>query len=273
MIRQFALRLADAIFNNEILVYFDSASFNTWVRPRYSWSYYHQPIHIVLQQNRCQNISVLGAISAQFNSRPLLMQAETTNSASMVKFLEQLRLHVPLLQNQKITMVLDNASVHSDRQVTAARQRLNIEFMFLPAYTPELNSIERLWSVIKKDFKRRLALAKFEKLDQTQFGNMLQKSLDMVTKEMQAKAATQNNREFLERLWNRELAALKPASQGQRLQDAADDGLGRDISDDEESKSEISSRSVALNKLTPLKSRSFSERRSSVHSAGLVIDY
>ena len=102
--------------------------------------------------------------------------------------------------------------MHSDRQVTAARQRLNIEFMFLPAYTPELNSIERLWSVIKKDFKRRLALAKFEKLDQTQFGNMLQKSLDMVTKDMQAKAATQNNREFLERLWNRELAALKPMS-------------------------------------------------------------
>ena len=41
---------------------------------------------------------------------------------------------------------------------------------------------------------------------------MLQKSLDMVTKDMQAKAATQNNREFLERLWNRELAVLKPIS-------------------------------------------------------------
>ncbi len=79
----------------------------------------------------------------------------------------------------------------------------------MPAYTPELNSIERLWSVIKKDFKRRLALVKFEKLDQTRFGNMLQKSLDMITTEVQAKAAAQNNREFLERIWSQELAALR----------------------------------------------------------------
>ena len=93
------------------------------------------------------------------------MQAETTNRASMVKFLELLREHLPLMKEQRIKMVLDNASVHHDRQVTAARERLNIEFMFLPAYTPELNSIECLWSVIKRDFKRRLAGVKFEKLD------------------------------------------------------------------------------------------------------------
>ena len=138
------------------------------------------------------------------------MQAETTNSASMVKFLEALRDHVPLMKDKCIKVVLDNASVHSDRQVAAARARLNIEFLFLPAYTPELNSIECLWSVIKRDFRRRLALVKFEKLDQTMFGKMLQKSLDMITSEMQAKAATQNNREFLERIWSQELVALRP---------------------------------------------------------------
>ena len=149
------------------------------------------------------------------------MQAETTNRASMIKFLEKLREHVPLLKEQKLKVVLDNAIVHSDREVTATRQRLNIEFMFLPAYTPELNSIERLWSVIKKDFKRRLALAKFEKLDQTRFGNMLQKSLDTITSEMQAKAAVQNNREFLERIWSRELAALRPDPENPRLVPAA----------------------------------------------------
>ena len=91
--------------------------------------------------------------------------------------------------------------------------------MFLPAYTPELNSIECLWSVIKKDFKRRLALVKFEKLDQTKFANMLQKSLDMITTEVQAKAASQNNREFLERIWNRELQALR---------DRGGEGAGQD---------------------------------------------
>jgi hypothetical protein len=94
--------------------------------------------------------------------------------------------------------------------------------MFLPAYTPELNSIERLWSVIKKDFRRRLALLKFEKLDQTRFGRVLQKSLDMITGDIQAKAASQNNREFLERIWIEELAALRPRnSQNSREPSAA----------------------------------------------------
>ena len=43
------------------------------------------------------------------------MQAETTNRASMVKFLEKLREHLPLMKDRRIKMVLDNASVHHDR--------------------------------------------------------------------------------------------------------------------------------------------------------------
>jgi len=32
----------------------------------------------------------------------------------------------------------------------------------MPPYTPEINSIETVWSVIKRDFKRRLAFLKNE---------------------------------------------------------------------------------------------------------------
>jgi transposase len=41
----------------------------------------------------------------------------------------------PTLPNKKLTASLD------------------IELMFLPPYTPELNSIEALWVVIKREFK------------------------------------------------------------------------------------------------------------------------
>ena len=107
-------------------------------------------------------------------------------------------------------MVLDNASAHSDKELTKTTERLRIDFLFLPAYTPELNSIECLWSVIKKDFKQRLATVKFDKLAQTEFSQLLQKSLNSVTLKMQADAARNNNREFLERIWSQELAAQLP---------------------------------------------------------------
>ena len=161
--------LADVIYKDEPLVYFDSASFNMWMRPRCSWSYYQTPIHNVLNQNRGTNITVLGAISAQFTSKPLLVQADTPNAKTVANFLQKLRQHFSFARDKRIKVVLDNASAHSDRELTKTRDRLRIDFLFLPAYTPELNSIECLWSVIKKDFKQRLATVKFDKLAQTEF--------------------------------------------------------------------------------------------------------
>jgi hypothetical protein len=41
-----------------------------------------------------------------------------------------------------------------------------------------------MWGVIKRDFKKRLALSKFELLDQPAFEKLLKESLDIVTKDM-----------------------------------------------------------------------------------------
>ena len=35
-------------------------------------------------------------------------------------------------------------------------EELNIELMFMPPYSPEFNCIEALWSVIKRDIKKRV---------------------------------------------------------------------------------------------------------------------
>ena len=50
---------------------------------------------------------------------------------------------------------------HYTHDVKLAAERLKLDFWYMPPYTPELNSIESLWSVIKKDFKRRLAPKKY----------------------------------------------------------------------------------------------------------------
>jgi transposase len=53
-----------------------------------------------------------------------------------------------------LVIVLDNASLHRSRAVRAALPQLwarGIYFFFLPAYSPELNAIERCFRPIKHD--------------------------------------------------------------------------------------------------------------------------
>lgn len=49
-----------------------------------------------------------------------------------------------------ITVVLDNASYHRAAAVRELAKALNIELLYLPPYSPNLNLIERVWKLVKK---------------------------------------------------------------------------------------------------------------------------
>ena len=74
------------------MAYFDSASFNMWIRGRKSWSRYENPVKFVLNEKRCSGITVMGAISEHFRGGPLFVQSQhATSSERMVEFLPKLR--------------------------------------------------------------------------------------------------------------------------------------------------------------------------------------
>ncbi len=49
-----------------------------------------------------------------------------------------------------ITLILDNARYQRCKLVQELAATLNIELLFLPPYSPNLNQIERLWKFVKK---------------------------------------------------------------------------------------------------------------------------
>lgn len=50
-----------------------------------------------------------------------------------------------------VTVVLDNARYQHAKLVKEQAEKLGIELLFLPAYSPNLNLIERLWKFVKKE--------------------------------------------------------------------------------------------------------------------------
>lgn len=61
-----------------------------------------------------------------------------------------------------VTLVLDNARYQRCRLVQALAKSLDIQLVFLPSYSPNLNLIERYWKYLKGKLFRCRSIEKFE---------------------------------------------------------------------------------------------------------------
>lgn len=94
--------------------------------------------------------NVLGAIDAITHNFISVCNTTYINAESVCLLLEKIALkHIQ--STVPITLVLDNAKYQHCKFVINKAAELNIELLFLPSYSPNLNIIERLWKWTKKD--------------------------------------------------------------------------------------------------------------------------
>ncbi len=91
--------------------------------------------------------SVLGAIDSHSQELVSIRTTGNINSHSVVALLEKVRAKHP---GTEVTLVMDNASYQRCHYVRDHAERLGIELLFLPSYSPNLNLIERLWKLTKR---------------------------------------------------------------------------------------------------------------------------
>jgi transposase len=92
--------------------------------------------------------SVMGAWNAGSNAVVTVTTATVVNAETMCVLLVKI---AKLGLKGPVRLVLDNARYqHCDIVIDLAKT-MNIELLFLPSYSPNLNLIERLWKFIKKD--------------------------------------------------------------------------------------------------------------------------
>jgi transposase len=137
-------RLAEAQAGKRAVFFMDAAHFVLAPFLGFLWSVTR--LFIPAPSGR-QRFNVLGALNAITHelvavTNDTYITAETV--CALLQKLAALNLDMP------ITLFLDNARYQKCALVTTTAAKLHIELCFLPAYSPNLNLIERLWKFVKK---------------------------------------------------------------------------------------------------------------------------
>lgn len=94
-----------------------------------------------------QRFNVLGALDAVTKKLEMVTNDSYITSIQVCELLKQIAANATL----PVTLVLDNARYQRCKMVMSLAKDLGIELLFLPPYSPNLNLIERLWKLTKKE--------------------------------------------------------------------------------------------------------------------------
>jgi transposase len=94
-----------------------------------------------------QRFNVLGALNANSYQLVSVNNDSYIKADSVCELMKKLRV---LHGEQDISLILDNARYQKCQLVWTKAEQLNIDLVYLPSYSPNLNLIERLWKFVKK---------------------------------------------------------------------------------------------------------------------------
>jgi transposase len=125
------------------LFFMDAAHFVQGGMPARVWSKVRMWVKTGSGRKR---FNVLGALNFVTKKVETITNDTYIKSDSVVMMLEKLAVKYA---GKAIRIILDNASYQRCELVVNIAHELNIELLFLPAYSPNLNLIERVWKFVK----------------------------------------------------------------------------------------------------------------------------
>lgn len=137
-------RLEEAKAGKRAVYFVDAAHFVLGAFLGYLWSFVR--VFVRTPSGR-QRFNVLGALNAVTKELITITNDTYITSIQVCELLREIAKNATL----PVTLVLDNARYQRCHLVMALAQELKIELLFLPPYSPNLNLIERLWKLVKKE--------------------------------------------------------------------------------------------------------------------------
>lgn len=117
----------------------------------YKWSERGQQPNIKVIQKRKKRQTIFGSVNYE-SGQLTITRSDKGNSISFRTHLKKI-LKVYKEQPGKIIIVLDNVRYHHARALKPFLEfhKDRMELVFLPAYSPDLNPIERVWWYMRKN--------------------------------------------------------------------------------------------------------------------------
>ena len=137
-------RLAEAQAGQRAVFFVDAAHFVLAPFLGILWCFTRLFIRAPAGRQRFNVLAALNAITHELVMVTNDTYITATTVCALLRQLAALHLEIP------ITLVLDNARYQKCRIVAEWAASLQIELLYLPAYSPNLNLIERLWKFVKK---------------------------------------------------------------------------------------------------------------------------
>jgi transposase len=138
-------RLEEARRGERHVFFVDAAHFVLQPFLGFVWCFARVFIQAPSGRQRFNVLAALHAISLQVVT---VTNDSYINAESVATLLHKL---AAMFSDLPITLVLDNARYQHCRLIIELAAELGIELLFLPAYSPNLNLIERLWKFVKKE--------------------------------------------------------------------------------------------------------------------------
>ncbi|NIU88066.1 MAG: IS630 family transposase, partial [Nitrosopumilaceae archaeon] len=149
--------LKQSLGNKDIIYFVDSCHPQHQTRLAYGWI--EKGVRKSEKMTACQKrVNLMGAINLNDHNIQYA-SAEKVNTESIRKFLEQLMAANP--NADKIHIIWDNAGYHKSQEIINFIKSTKITLHYLPPYSPNLNSIERLWKIMHENVTYNKYYAKF----------------------------------------------------------------------------------------------------------------
>jgi transposase len=132
--------------DNIPIVFVDAVHPTMATKISYGWIKKGQDKPIKTTASRTR-VNIVGAINLK-NMQVNVEYYVTVNSDSMIEFLKKLK--GAYKETPELHVILDNGPYNSSKKTKEYAEKNGIIFHYLPPYSPNLNSIERLWKVMNE---------------------------------------------------------------------------------------------------------------------------
>ena len=140
----------------ERFVFLDESGFDTRLSRTHARAPRGQRAHGHAPGGRWRRLTLIGALSLDGLCAAMLVGG-ATNTAVFLAFVTQVL--IPALKQKRpdAIVVMDNLAAHKAAVVRRALDAAGIAYRYLPAYSPDMNPIERAWSKLKTYLRARAA--------------------------------------------------------------------------------------------------------------------